>query len=79
MIQLPLLVLAIIGSVYGLRAGCQTWPVLLVLLASALYFNLVYAALHVEGRYSTPVIPLVIVLAVLGCQAIATLLHKETP
>jgi hypothetical protein len=76
--QIPLLVLAAVGAVCGLRARRQAWPAMLVLLASILYFNLIYAALHVEGRYSTPVAPLIIVLAVAGCQAIVRLLHKET-
>jgi hypothetical protein len=76
--QMPLLVLAAVGAGCGLRARRQAWPSLLVLLASVLYFNLIYAALHVEGRYSAPVVPLIIILAVAGCQAIARLLHKET-
>lgn len=46
------------------------------LIAVIVYFNLIYAATHVEGRYSAPVVPLVTILAALGLRS-AWLTIKE--
>lgn len=63
-IQAPLLILALVGAFHTLRTGRQGLPLLLTIL----YFNLIYAAIVVEGRYSTPVVPYVILLAAVGFQ-----------
>lgn len=75
-IQFPLIILALIGAWFSLRRNTGAR----VLLATILYFNLVYAAIYVEGRYSTPVMPYMILFATLGVLVLADRLARwKTP
>ncbi|MFB0536328.1 MAG: ArnT family glycosyltransferase [Anaerolineae bacterium] len=60
--QLPLLVMAVLGVVYAIR---QRKPFIFYVL-TIFYFNLIYAAIWVEARYSVPVEPYVMALASYG-------------
>jgi 4-amino-4-deoxy-L-arabinose transferase-like glycosyltransferase len=68
-IQLPLLALALMGAVHLLLTKHRPPISVAILLVTIAYFNLVYAATHVEGRYSTPILPFVIVLAAIALAA----------
>lgn len=61
-IQLPLLIMAILGIVQAVR---QQKPFLFYLLIIA-YFNFIYAVIWVEARYSVPIEPYVMTLAGYG-------------
>jgi 4-amino-4-deoxy-L-arabinose transferase-like glycosyltransferase len=63
--QLAFILPALLGVYAGLRAREKRHDTL-YLLAIVVYFNLVYAATHVEARYSTPVIPIVVIFAASG-------------
>jgi 4-amino-4-deoxy-L-arabinose transferase-like glycosyltransferase len=63
-IQAPFLLLTLVSAAYLLRTGHRALP----LLATVAYFNLLYAAIVVEGRYSTPVVPYIIILGVAGAR-----------
>jgi 4-amino-4-deoxy-L-arabinose transferase-like glycosyltransferase len=64
------LLLALVGTLAGLRR--RNWSVLTLLLV-IVYFNLVYAITHAQARYSTPLAPLVCVLAAAGLSLILTM------
>jgi hypothetical protein len=70
----PLLLLAVVGALSALRGRGRRASAVPTdvdsLLLVVIYFNVVYAATHVEARYSTPVIPYVIVLAVMGARVL---------
>lgn len=63
--QLVFILPALLGIYAGLRAHEKRQGTLF-LLAIVVYFNLVYAATHVEARYSTPIIPIVVIFAASG-------------
>lgn len=61
------LMLALVGTLCVLRMR-HRFGVMLV--ATILYFNTIYAATVAQARYSTPVVPYVLILAALGLQII---------
>ncbi|MBN1964309.1 MAG: glycosyltransferase family 39 protein [Anaerolineae bacterium] len=74
-IQAIYLIPAAVGLVVGLRRRESRVPVVLML-ATIGYVMLLYAATHVEARYSTPILPLVVVLAGAGVLAVADFLRR---
>ncbi len=72
------LLLALVGTLAGLRR--RNWSVLTLLLV-IVYFNLVYAITHAQARYSTPLAPLVCVLAAAGLSLILamTTRYRQPP
>jgi 4-amino-4-deoxy-L-arabinose transferase-like glycosyltransferase len=71
-IEAPLLLLAAVGAFGILRTSRRGLPILL----TVLYFNLVYAVLHVEGRFSAPVVPFVAILAAAGLRTIVAVVRN---
>lgn len=71
-IEAPLLLLALVGAWVTIRS----YKGGLVLVLTILYFNLLYAAIYVEGRYSTPVIPYVAILSAVGLHSSLQLVRK---
>lgn len=71
-IQVALLLPALVGAFHTIltRRGC---PLLVIIL----YFNLVYAATHVEARYSTPIAPYVVILAAAGLRMIFDIIRER--
>jgi hypothetical protein len=65
-IQGTFLLPALIGTLHTLRNRLHALPIIL----TVVYFNLVYAVMHVEGRFSTPIVPYVIILAAVGLRSI---------
>lgn len=74
-VQGILLLPALVGTFHMLRI--RQPELLLPLLLPILYFNVLYAATHVEARYSTPIVPYVIILAVVGLRMIFGVLRKS--
>jgi 4-amino-4-deoxy-L-arabinose transferase-like glycosyltransferase len=72
-IQGPLLLLAIGGTFHILISRSNGF----ILVLTIIYFNLIYALLHVEGRFSTPVVPFVIILAAGGMKMIFSIFRKS--
>lgn len=73
-IQLAFLLPALVGAVQLLRT--RRSRLLLAMLLPIAYFNLVYAATHVEARYSTPIVPFVIILGAVGLQNLFSLVRN---
>ena len=71
-IQGAFLLPALVGAFHTLRTRHRG----IVLLVPVVYFNLVYAATSVEGRYSAPVVPYVIILAVVGLRTTFDAIQK---
>ena len=61
-IQLPLVVSALFGIYFSFREGKPVFPLVLVIL----YFSLLHMAATSNVRYTVPIIPYVIILAVYG-------------
>jgi len=72
-IQGAFLLPALVGGFHTLRGSRRGLP----LLVTIVYFNVLYAALVVEGRYSTPVVPYVVVLAAAGLRMIFDIIRKR--
>lgn len=62
-VQFIYLIPTVLGLIYSVRTGRYE---VLVLLVPVIIFNLIYAATHVEARYSAPVLPYISVLAGVG-------------
>jgi 4-amino-4-deoxy-L-arabinose transferase-like glycosyltransferase len=71
-IQATFLIPALIGILHTLKTRPHGIPIIL----TVVYFNIVYAILHVEGRFSTPVVPYVIILAVVGLRSTFEIIRK---
>ena len=70
-IQLPMLLMAALGVIQAVR---QRKPFVFYLLTTA-YFNLIYAAVCVEARYSVPTEPYVMTLASYGLLSLTPVLN----
>jgi 4-amino-4-deoxy-L-arabinose transferase-like glycosyltransferase len=68
------LVFALVGTVRVLRMRHLFG---LMLIATILYFNTIYAATVAEARYSTPVVPYVLILAALGLGVILGVIRNR--
>ena len=66
--------LALVGTLCVLRMRHQFG---LMLIATILYFNTIYAATVAQARYSTPVVPYVLILAALGLQIILGIIRTR--
>jgi hypothetical protein len=66
--------LALVGTLCVLRMRHRFG---VMLMATILYFNTIYAATVVQARYSTPVVPYVLILAALGLQIILGMIRNR--
>jgi 4-amino-4-deoxy-L-arabinose transferase-like glycosyltransferase len=79
LVQACFLLPALVGAGYAWQRRRRDPPLLIALLTPIIYFNLVYAATHVEGRYATPIIPFVVVLAAAGLLALVAAGARRWP
>jgi 4-amino-4-deoxy-L-arabinose transferase-like glycosyltransferase len=72
-LQLPVLLLAGLGVFfsYTRQKSCS------LLVLTIAYFNLVYAAIHAQVKFSVPVVPYVLILAVYGLSEIISYFKKR--
>jgi 4-amino-4-deoxy-L-arabinose transferase-like glycosyltransferase len=73
-VEVPLLLLALIGTVHMLQTKRDGIPIMLIVL----YFNSIYPVFHVEARYSTQVLPFVTILAAVGILHLLCLFGKKS-
>ncbi len=73
LLQLPILFLAGFGIFFSYTRKKNSTLLILVIV----YFNLLYAAIHAEVRYSVPVVPYVLILAVYGLSEIFSCFTKK--